>query len=124
MRLLLALLLLAAGSAQAQFNLDINRLVNTVKNVGQALKEIDEPQEIEIGRDMAARLLGAAPLVPDPALQRYVNDVGRWLASQTERPDLPWHFGVMDAPQLNAFAVPGGTIFVTRGLVARMKTEA
>src|SRR4029079_13759628 len=51
-------------------------------------------------------------------------DVGRWLASQTERPDLPWHFGVMDAPQLNAFAVPGGTIFVTRGLVSHMKSEA
>jgi predicted Zn-dependent protease len=127
MRLLSALvlpLLLAATPARAQFNLDINRLVNTVKNVGQALKEIDEPQEIEIGRDMAARLLGAAPLVKDEALQRYVNDVGRWLASQTERPDLPWHFGVMDAPQLNAFAVPGGTIFVTRGLVAHMKSEA
>ena len=124
MRALLALLFLASAPAHAQFNLDINRLVNTVKNVGQALKEIDEPQEIEIGRDMAARLLGAAPLVKDAELQRYVNDVGRWLASQTERPDLPWQFGVMDAPQLNAFAVPGGTIFVTRGLVAHMKTEA
>jgi predicted Zn-dependent protease len=73
---------------------------------------------------MAARLLGAAPLAKDEELQRYVNNVGRWLAAQTERPDLPWHFGVMDAPQLNAFAVPGGTIFVTRGLVARMKSEA
>jgi predicted Zn-dependent protease len=123
-RALLALLFLVAAPAHAQFNLDINRLVNTVKNAGQALKEIDEPQEIAIGRDMAARLLGAAPLVPDAELQRYVNNVGRWLAAQTERPDLPWHFGVMDAPQVNAFAVPGGTIFVTRGLVAHMKSEA
>jgi predicted Zn-dependent protease len=125
MRILAALLALALSApAAAQFNLDINRLVNTVKNAGKALKEIDEPEEIQIGRDMAARLLGAAPLVPDPALQQYVNKVGRWLAAQTERPDLPWHFGVMDAPQLNAFAVPGGTIFVTRGLVARMKSES
>jgi predicted Zn-dependent protease len=125
MRIALAFLaLLAAGSAQAQFNLDINRIVNTVKNASQAFKGIDEPQEIEIGRDMAARLLGAAPLAKDEELQRYVNNVGRWLAAQTERPDLPWHFGVMDAPQLNAFAVPGGTIFVTRGLVAHMKNEA
>lgn len=125
MRILLALLaFLAAGAAQAQFSLDINRIVNTVKSATQAFKDIDEPQEIEIGRDMAARLLGAAPLVQDEALQRYVNNVGRWLAAQTERPDLPWHFGVMDAPQLNAFAVPGGTIFVTRGLVAQMKSES
>ncbi len=110
--------------AQAQFNININKLVDSVKNVGKATLEIDEKDEVAIGRDMAARLLGAAPLVNDPRLQQYVNRVGRWLASQTERPDLPWHFGVLDAPQLNAFAVPGGTIFVTRGLVARMKSEA
>ena len=120
--------LLLAGliplSANAQFNLNLNRLVDSVKNVGKATMEIDEKQEIEIGRDMAARLLGAAPLVNDPKLQRYVNNVGRWLASQTERPDLPWQFGVLDSPGLNAFAVPGGTIFVTRGLVARMRSEA
>ena len=115
---------LLAAPAQAQFKLDINRLVDTVKNVAKATGEISEPEEIAIGRDMAARLLGAARLVPDERLERYVNRVGRWLASQTERPDLPWQFGVLDAPQLNAFAVPGGTIFVTRGLVQRTRTEA
>jgi predicted Zn-dependent protease len=125
MRLALALFMaLAASCAHAQLNLDFNRIINTVKNAGKALQDIGEPEEIQIGADMAARLLGAAPLVPDPKLQQYVNHVGRWLAAQTERPDLPWQFGVMDAPQLNAFAVPGGTIFVTRGLVARMKSEA
>jgi predicted Zn-dependent protease len=125
MRFLIAVFTaLVATSAQAQLNLDFNRIINTVKNAGKAFQDIEEPEEIQIGRDMAARLLGAAPLVPDPKLQQYVNNVGRWLAAQTERPDLPWHFGVMDAPQLNAFAVPGGTIFVTRGLVARMKSEA
>jgi predicted Zn-dependent protease len=115
---------LLAAPAQAQFKLDINRLVDTVKNVAKATTEIGEPEEIAIGRDMAARLLGVAHLVPDERLERYVNRVGRWLASQTERPDLPWQFGVVDAPQLNAFAVPGGTIFVTRGLVQRTRTEA
>jgi predicted Zn-dependent protease len=125
MRFALALLIsLAASSAQAQLNLDFNRIIDTVKNAGKALQDIGQPEEIQLGHDMAARLLGAAPLVPDPRLQQYVNHVGRWLAAQTERPDLPWRFGVMDAPQLNAFAVPGGTIFVTRGLVARMKSEA
>jgi predicted Zn-dependent protease len=128
MRLLVALAGLAlAATAHAQFrlpNIDVNRMVDTVKNVGKAVKEIDEPEEIAIGRDVAARLLGAAPLVADARLQRYVNHVGRWLAAQTERPDLPWQFGVLDSPNVNAFAVPGGTIFITRGLLDKMRNEA
>ena len=116
-----------ATSAHAQFRLpsfDINKLVDTVKNVGKAVQDIPEPEEIEIGQYVASRLLGAAPLVPNPGLQRYVNHVGRWVASQTGRADLPWRFGVLEAPQLNAFAVPGGTIFITRGLLERMRSEA
>jgi predicted Zn-dependent protease len=116
-----------SGLAHAQFrlpNLDVNRLVDSVKNVGKAAKDIGEPEEIAIGRELAATLLGAAPLVNDARMQRYVNNVGRWLAAQSERPDLPWQFGVLDAPQLNAFAVPGGTIFITRGLLERMRSEA
>ena len=120
-------LLLTAGLAQAQFrlpNLDVNRLIDSAKNVAKATHEISEPEEIEIGRDLAATLLGAAPLVNDARMQRYVNNVGRWLAAQTERPGLPWRFGVLDAPQINAFAVPGGTVFITRGLLEKMKSEA
>jgi beta-barrel assembly-enhancing protease len=116
-----------AANVHAQFrlpSLDVNRLVDTVKNVGKAVKDIDEPEEISIGRDVASRLLGAAPLVPNAGLQRYVNHVGRWLAAQSERPDLPWQFGVLDSPNVNAFAVPGGTIFITRGLLERMRNEA
>ncbi len=113
----LAAVLLMAAPAQAQFrlpNLDVNRLVDSVKNVSKAAKEIDEPEEIAIGRDVAARLLGAAPLASDARMQRYVNNVGRWLASQTERPDLPWQFGVLEAPEL----------FITRGLLEKMSSEA
>jgi len=120
-------LALAAAPAQAQFNLrnlNIDKLVDKAKTVGKATREIGEKEEIDLGRDMAARLLGAAPLVADDAVQRYVNNVGRWLASQTERADLPWQFGVLEAPQLNAFATPGGSIFITRGLLERMKSEA
>jgi predicted Zn-dependent protease len=126
-RLLIVATFAFAATAHAQFrlpNFDVNRLVDTVKNVGKAVREIDEPEEIAIGRDVASRLLGAAPLVPDPAMQRYVNRVGRWLAAQTERPDLPWQFGVLDSPNVNAFAVPGGTIFITRGLLEKMRSEA
>lgn len=120
---LLACLALAAP-AQAQFNINLNRLLDVGKNVKNATADVDEKEEVAIGGEMAARLLGAAPLVADEALQRYVNNVGRWLASQTERPDLPWRFGVLEAPQLNAFATPGGHVFITRGLLARMTSEA
>jgi predicted Zn-dependent protease len=122
--LTLLCLLCAAGAAQAQFRLDVNRLLESAKNVGKATRDIGQEEEIAIGRDLAATLLGAAPLVNDPKLQAYVNNVGRWIAAQSERPDLPWQFGVLDAPQLNAFAVPGGTVFVTRGLLERMRSEA
>jgi predicted Zn-dependent protease len=127
MKALLVILAFATAPAHAQFNLrdlNINKMLDTAKNVVKATTDIAEPEEINIGRDMAARLLGAAPLVNDPALQRYVNNVGRWLASQSERPDLPWHFGVLEAPEVNAFAVPGGTVFVTKGLVQHMHSEA
>jgi predicted Zn-dependent protease len=124
---LLACLALAAAGAQAQFNLrnlDINKIVDTARNVVKATTEIGEQEEIDIGRDVAARLLGAAPLMANDGVQRYVNHVGRWLASQTERPDLPWQFGVLEAPQLNAFATPGGNVFITRGMLERMRSEA
>ena len=128
-RLVLSTILLISTTslAYAQFRiptLDMNRLVDSVKNVGKASKEINQEEEIAIGRDLAATLVGAAPLVTDVRLQRYVNSVGRWVASQSERPDLPWQFGILDAPQLNAFAVPGGTILITRGLLERMRNEA
>ena len=123
---LVAVLALAAP-AYAQFNLrdlNVNKVLETVKNVGKATREINQEEEIGIGRDVSARLVGAAPLVADARVQRYVNNVGRWLASQTERPGLPWKFGVLEAPQVNAFAVPGGTIFITRGLLDKMASEA
>jgi len=122
LRVLAMCALCAALPAQAQFNL--NRLLDSARNVGKATQEIGEKEEIEIGQDMASRLLGAAPLMANDGVQRYVNNVGRWLASQTERPDLPWRFGVLEAPQLNAFATPGGYIFITRGLLERMRNES
>ncbi len=127
MKALILVVAFATAPAHAQFNLrdlNINKMIDTAKNVVKATTDIAEPEEINIGRDMASRLLGAAPLVSDAALQRYVNNVGRWLASQSERPDLPWHFGVLEAPEVNAFAVPGGTVFITKGLVQHMHSEA
>ena len=77
-----------------------------------------------MGREISGNLLGAAPLVKDAALQKYVNSVGRWVASQSERPDLPWRFGVIESDDLNAFAAPGGYVMVTKGLYHKLTNEA
>lgn len=108
-------------AAEKAGNLNLGSLFG---NLTKATREADEPEEIRLGQEFAATLLGAKPLVSNPPLQRYINTLGRWLALQTERPDLPWTFGVLDDAGFNAFATPGGYIFVTRGLVERMRSEA
>ncbi|MEQ1835408.1 MAG: M48 family metalloprotease [Candidatus Nitrotoga sp.] len=85
---------------------------------------ISQEDEITIGRQIAGNLLGASALVKDQGLQSYVNNVGRWVASQSERPDLAWHFGVIESSDVNAFAAPGGYIFLTRGLYSLLQNEA
>ncbi|NOU40049.1 MAG: M48 family metalloprotease [Methylotenera sp.] len=87
-------------------------------------KNPSKDEEIALGREIAGNLLGAAPLVKDAALQKYVNSVGRWVASQSERPDLPWRFGVIESDDLNAFAAPGGYIMLTKGLYRQLTNEA
>jgi len=88
------------------------------------LGNVPEADEIRIGRHIAGNLLGAAPLVNDPALQSYVNRVGRWVASSSERPDLKWTFGVIESNDVNAFAAPGGYVFLTHGLYRLLHDEA
>lgn len=83
-----------------------------------------QEEEVAIGRQAAGNILGAAPLVKDPGLQRYINRVGRWIANQGERADLAWHFGVIDSDDINAFAAPGGYIFVTKGLYRLLQNES
>ena len=90
----------------------------------QSVSNIDEPREIDIGRQLAALLLGAKPAHPDMALQRYVNRLGRWISLQSPRPGLPWTFVVLDDAGYNAFAAPGGYVFVTKGLVDRCADES
>lgn len=88
------------------------------------LKKPTVEEEIRLGREIAGNLLGAAPLVKDAQLQQYVNQVGRWVALQSSRPDLPWHFGVIESEDLNAFAAPGGWVLVTKGLYRNLKNES
>jgi predicted Zn-dependent protease len=88
------------------------------------LGEVPLEDEVAIGREVVGNLLGAAPLVRDAGLQRYVNRVGRWVAGQSGRAELKWTFGVIESNDINAFAAPGGYVFITRGLYARLKDEA
>lgn len=77
----------------------------------------DEAQEeLALGPMIAGRVLGARPLWANAQAQHRINVIGRWLASQTSRPNLPWTFGIIDTPEINAFAAPGGYILMTRGL--------
>ncbi|MEX0899369.1 MAG: M48 family metalloprotease [Gammaproteobacteria bacterium] len=85
---------------------------------------VSESQEIEIGRQTAAAAEAQMGLVDDPALQEYVQRIGMVMARASERPELPWHFGVIDDPTPNAFAAPGGFIYVTRGMLSLMNNEA
>lgn len=87
-------------------------------------KNPTKEEEIALGREITGNLLGAAPLVKDETLQKYVNSVGRWVASQSDRPDLPWHFGVIESDDLNAFAAPGGYVMITKGLYRKLTNEA
>ena len=87
-------------------------------------KNPSQDEEVALGRQIAGNLLGAAPLVKDADLQKYVNSVGRWVASQSERPNLPWRFAVIDSEDINAFAAPGGYIMITKGLYRKLNNEA
>jgi beta-barrel assembly-enhancing protease len=104
--------------------MDLNGLFSTLKTVKQAVKPADTQEEEQIGYATASTLLGAARPIDDPAVQDYVNKVGLWVALQSDRPDLPWHFAVVDSNDIDAFAVPGGYVFITRGLLLHMRSEA
>jgi beta-barrel assembly-enhancing protease len=88
------------------------------------LTERETPdEEAAAGDDIAARVLGATPVWSDAAVQRYVNLVGRHLAAQVERRDVNWRFVVVNSPAINAMALPGGVVIVTRGLYQQLQTE-
>jgi hypothetical protein len=81
-------------------------------------------EELALGPEIAGRILGAVPLLDDADAQRRVNLIGRWMASQTTRPELPWSFGIIDSAEVNAFAAPGGYVLVTRGLYELLVDDA
>jgi len=126
---LMAVAILACVPAHAQIGnflrgLDVNKAIDVTKKVAEANKEFSQEDEIQLGNGLAAGLLGAAPLHKNEQMQRYVNRVGRWIAAHSERADLPWTFGVIDKETINAFAMPGGTVMISYGLLKRLQSES
>jgi predicted Zn-dependent protease len=88
------------------------------------LSLMGEDQEIQIGREQDAQVRKEMGVYGDRELQQYVSDVGLQLAQVSERPNLPWHFTVVDVPAINAFALPGGYIYITRGILPFLDNQA
>jgi predicted Zn-dependent protease len=85
---------------------------------------VSEGQEIALGQESDPAVTAQYGLVDDPELQAYVSRLGMSIAEISERPGLPWSFKVVDDPIVNAFALPGGFIYVTRGILLHFDSEA
>jgi predicted Zn-dependent protease len=90
----------------------------------QQLSFYNQEEEIQMGKEADEEIVGEVGLYDDPAIQAYVADLGKELAAGSERPDLPWSFKVLDDPAINAFALPGGYVYVTRGILTHLGSEA
>lgn len=91
----------------------------------EAARPITDSEEYYVGRAVAARILGKYKLDQNPKLTQYVNEVGETVARKSSRPNpfRGYHFAVLDTQEVNAFACPGGIIFITRGLIQTCKNE-
>ena len=85
---------------------------------------MSESQEVSTGRSEDQKVRAQYGTYDDPVLQRYVNDIGQRLAKASHRSGLQYQFLVVDSPQVNAFALPGGYIYITRGILAYLNSEA
>jgi predicted Zn-dependent protease len=85
---------------------------------------MSESQEIAIGQESDPQIKAEMGVYNDPELEAYIADIGMRIAKTSERPQLPWRFTVVDQPAINAFAVPGGFIYFTRGILPFLDNEA
>jgi len=92
---------------------------------GQAERSVmSEQDEVAQGAAAHKQVLQEYGVVEDARVQSYVNALGQRLARQSHRIQLQWHFTVLDTPEINAFALPGGYVYVTRGIMAHLQSEA
>jgi predicted Zn-dependent protease len=130
-RIALALVLVVlAGCAGADLSglniagIPVGGIMQTGTQFAASTVDMEEPEEIELGRATSALIGSRYPLLRDEALTRYVALVGNAVALQSERPDMRYYFAILDSDDLNAVACAGGYIFVTRGALALMRDEA
>jgi predicted Zn-dependent protease len=111
--------LLAAGALAALTGCATNPATG-----GTDVVTMSEAQEIELGRKMHPQVLQQYGRFDDEALQQYVNDVGQRVAAKSHRPTLQYTFTVVDSDEVNAFALPGGFVYLTRGIMSYLNSEA
>jgi predicted Zn-dependent protease len=85
---------------------------------------VSESQEIQMGQQYDSQVVATIGLYSDPTWQRYIQQLGARIAATSDRPNLPWTFRVVNDPAINAFALPGGFVYVTRGILPYFNSEA
>ena len=114
----------SASSMLSALSQKAGSLLGTASKVAPKDETELAAEELALGPEIAGRILGARPLWSDAGAQQRMNTIGRWVASQSARPELPWTFGVIDSPEINAFAAPGGYILVTRGMYELLASDS
>ena len=103
----------------------INAITESVKSIGKASRPLADDEEYYVGRAVAARITATYPLYRNSRLTEYVNLIGQTLVLHTDKPATfgGYHFALLDSPEINAFACPGGIILITRGMLSSVKSE-
>jgi len=85
---------------------------------------MSESKEVSLGKELHDEMVKSTPMYEDEAVNAYINEVGQRVAAASDRPDLEYHFYIIDSPDINAFALPGGYIYINRGLINYLQNEA
>jgi len=123
----LGIIALAACLSAQKFdlkNLNAQDWLEAGKNIVEAVRPMKEDEEIQLGRQLAARLAGTFGVLKDEAWSQEINLVGRVLVPYSERPNLKYRFAILDTDAVNAYSAPGGYIFVSKGLLKQLSSEA
>lgn len=124
--LMMMLCLLTTGFSFSDLTPErINAITSTIKSIGKAARQLSDDEEYYVGRAVAARLTATYPLYRNDRLTDYLNQIGQTIVLHTDKPTTfgGYHFAILDSPEINAFACPGGIILITRGMLSSVKSE-
>jgi beta-barrel assembly-enhancing protease len=113
-----------AGTTARRAGVSLLFVLATVSGAGAAFTLVSVEQEVQLGQQAQAEISKEMPVLRDATLDRYVDSIGERLAANAPGPKYPYSFGVVNYKELNAFALPGGPIYVHRGTIAAARTEA